>query len=368
MRVLMTTDTIGGVWTFTKELTTELLQSGCDVTLVSFGRPPSPSQRSWCETAAQSYGKFFRHEFSSIPLEWMDNNREAYSSGEPLLLHIAHEFGPDIFLSSQFCFGALPLDVPRIVVAHSDVLTWADACREGPLQPSEWLETYGSIVARGLANASAVIAPTQWMLSALAAHFRLPKNSYVIYNGRTLPTFLLDTIRKHQAITAGRLWDEAKNLKLLKNITSPLPILVAGEIKSHSATLAGDVGAATFIGPQSEDDLLTLFRESAIYLCTSIYEPFGLAPLEAAVCGCAVVANDIPSLREVWGDCALYFDSAPALSSLLARLTEGSDLLADAQQRSRARALSFTATRMAANYVTLFTRLLGSGESRAHAA
>ena len=55
------------------------------------------------------------------------------------------------------------------------------------------------------------------------------------------------------------------------------------------------------LGPLAEEDLLALFQESAIYLCTSRYEPFGLAPLEAALCGCAVVANDIESLREVWG-------------------------------------------------------------------
>jgi len=37
------------------------------------------------------------------------------------------------------------------------------------------------------------------------------------------------------------------------------------------------------------------------------YEPFGLAPLEAALSRCAIVANDIPSLREVWGSAAMYF-------------------------------------------------------------
>ena len=61
---------------------------------------------------------------------------------------------------------------------------------------------------------------------------------------------------------------------------------------------------------------------AAIYIATSKYEPFGLAPLEAALSRCAIVANDIPSLREVWEDAALYFrkDDARSLREALVRL------------------------------------------------
>ena len=48
MRVLLTTDTIGGVWTFSRELTAELLHLGHSVALVSVGRPPSTEQLAWC--------------------------------------------------------------------------------------------------------------------------------------------------------------------------------------------------------------------------------------------------------------------------------------------------------------------------------
>lgn len=59
-----------------------------------------------------------------------------------------------------------------------------------------------------------------------------------------------------------------------------------------------------------------------------IYEPFGIAPLEAALCGCTVVANDIASLREVWGDDALYFDGPRSLSMLLHQLNRDKRQLA----------------------------------------
>ena len=112
------------------------------------------------------------------------------------------------------------------------------------------------------------------------------------------------------------------------------------------------------LGALAGDELLTLFRESAIYICTSRYEPFGLAPLEAAQCGCAVLANDIPSLREVWGDAALYFSGADSLSSWLWRLSDHPWLLNEAREIAGSRAREFTAERMAAGYLKLFRSML----------
>ena len=66
---------------------------------------------------------------------------------------------------------------------------------------------------------------------------------------------------------------------------------MAGEAQHESAKLAEHVGRATLLGRLSEYELLQFFRESSIYICTSRYEPFGLAPLEAALCGCAVLVT-----------------------------------------------------------------------------
>jgi glycosyltransferase involved in cell wall biosynthesis len=114
------------------------------------------------------------------------------------------------------------------------------------------------------------------------------------------------------------------------------------------------------VGRLSEQGLLALFRASSIYLATSIYEPFGLAPLEAALCGCAILANDIPSLREVWGDAALYFNSAATLTKLLAQLQASPKILLAARQRAGRRALQLSAAHMAAEYLALYAELLSS--------
>lgn len=371
MRILITTDTVGGVWTFTKQLSTELLARGHKVALVSFGRAPSLSQTEWAGEASASHGGAFSYTASEVPLEWMQENDGAYRDGALALIPVAKDFAPDVLLSSQFCFGRLPLPIPRVIVAHSDVLSWAAACRATPLPPSKWLAQYVRLVGEGLEAADAVATPTHWMLSALGAHFTLPQHAVVIHNGRS---FTDDPIpsesKKLQAVTAGRFWDEGKNLKLLNGFMSPIPIVIAGSFELESTGATIDSGCITLIGELSETDMRSLFCESAIYICTSLYEPFGLAPLEAALCGCAVLANDIPSLREVWGDeCALFFRNKHDLTVLLNELADRGKL-ACAQERSQRRARMFTGSRMAEKYLNLFERLLHSHAHRssAHAA
>jgi glycogen synthase len=359
MRILITTDTVGGVWSFTRELVAELLSAGHAVALVSLGRTPSQAQQGWADSQETRWGEKFCFAALGAPLEWMSENERAFSDAAPVLLKIAEDFEADVLLSSQYCFGALALEIPRIVVAHSDVLSWAEACRPQGLQNSAWLDKYRGLVREGLDGADAVVAPTHWMLNALAKNFRLPRERFVIPNGCKAPAFEQAVERKMQAVTAGRLWDEAKNLRMLEHVEPPMPLLIAGETEYESAQLQLCAGEAKLLGPLNESSLLQLFRESEIYICTSQYEPFGLAPLEAALCGCAVLANDIPSLREVWGDAALYFLGPDSLSGWLRRLSDHSGLLGEAQSRAMARARSLSAARMARGYQQLFRSIRG---------
>ena len=364
MRLLMTTDTVGGVWTFTSELVTEFLARGHDVALVSFGRAPSSEHRSQVKTLTVRFPNFV-FTASEAPLEWMPENRSAYTDGKLLLMELCRSFQPDALVLSQFCFGALPVDQPKLVIAHSDVLSWALAVGKAPLADDAWLRTYCSLVQRGLDGADTVIAPTRAMLHDVRAHFGVPSHVAIIANGRTLPVRKDASQRKLQAVTAGRMWDEAKNLKLLTECVSPMQILVAGD--DHGADFRGS--NVWMLGTLSEATLIETFRTSAIYICSSVYEPFGLAPLEAALCGCAVLANDIPSLREVWGDAALYFTNAASLSFLLATLAASPSDLAAAQTRSHARAQTYTAARMAEQYLHLVESMTAhSAKSEAYAA
>ncbi|MEB3829625.1 glycosyltransferase [Phormidium sp. CCY1219] len=56
----------------------------------------------------------------------------------------------------------------------------------------------------------------------------------------------------------------------------------------------------------SPEELSHWYARAAIYAFPARYEPFGLSVLEAALSGCALVLGDIPRLREMWGDAAVF--------------------------------------------------------------
>lgn len=367
MHVLMTTDTVGGVWTYTRELAAGLLESGCELTLVTLGRLPAAEQQDWIDRARFQWPHTFRALTTQFPLEWMQNNASCYAESAQFLLNCIHQYHPDLVHSNQFCYGALPTSIPKLVVAHSDLLSWWRGSRNTAPDYSEWLATYLHLVSRGLREASIVVAPTAWMLRQIDCSYGPLPSSAVIYNGREIESQPARP-RKSQAVTAGRLWDEAKNIALLASVRTQIPLLVAGEDNFDGARSELQSGSSIrTLGRLTESDLLQLLAESAIYIATSRYEPFGLAAVEAALAGCAIVANDIPSLREVWGDAAIYFErnDADSLSHTLDRIAGDTRMLHHAATRARIRAMQrYSRERMTSGYLALYSRLLRAEGTR----
>jgi glycogen(starch) synthase len=101
----------------------------------------------------------------------------------------------------------------------------------------------------------------------------------------------------------------------------------------------------------------TLMRESAMYIAASLYEPFGLAPLEAALAGCALVLSDIPSFHEVWADAAVFFDphDAQGLACAVHRLAADQRQLRRIAAEGQGRAIQlYAAETMIARYLHLY--------------
>ena len=63
-----------------------------------------------------------------------------------------------------------------------------------------------------------------------------------------------------------------------------------------------------FLGRVSDDELVELYSNALCFVYPSLYEGFGIPPLEAQACGCPVVLSDIPVFREVYGSSAVYFN------------------------------------------------------------
>jgi len=363
VHVLITADTLGGVWTYTRELVCGLLGRGHQVTLVSFGRRPTPAQSFWLSQP------HFHHYPTDFPLEWMQHAQQGVTESVSYLQEIIYECQPDLLHFSQFCYGALKSDIPKIVVAHSDVLSWWHAVYGSEPPESHWLQWYRNQVSAGLEGADVVVAPSQWMLDTIGEHYGRFPNSRVIHNGRNPEIFRPAEHKTEGVLSVGRLWDEGKQVSLLLARNHPVPIKIVGSlehpegIRSHYPVQIQDSGRWTFCGEQDEIQLSELYAVSAAYAATSRYEPFGLAPVEAALSQCALIANDIPVFQELWQDAAFYFrrNDPDDLASAIAALTADTGLRADYSQRAYARARScFTAKMMLAEYDDLYRTLAGA--------
>lgn len=358
-RVLMTTDTVGGVWSHAVELAGALSARGVEVGLATMGAPLAPHQSQ--ALAAHPGVLLFQSRYR---LEWMQDCWDDVAAAGRWLLQLEREFRPDLVHLNQYAFGSLPFKAPVLVAAHSCVLSWWQAVH-GTDAPAEW-DTYRRVVAEGLAGAQLLAAPTRAMLSTLSGNYGSHEEGVVIPNGADGRCFR--PARKEPfVLAAGRFWDAAKNIAALEQVAPqlPWPVRVAG------ATTHPDGGSVTtqsvqMLGELPRDLLAQQLARAAIYALPARYEPFGLSVLEAGLGGCALVLGDLPSLREVWGEAALYVPPADqeALRHALLRLMEDEDERGRLAQAARRRACRFTPARTCDGYLAAYARLASQFASR----
>ena len=359
-KVLMSADSVGGVWTYALQLAAELGKRGVEVTLVVMGGKPSPDQ------AREAAGiKNLSLIGTDLRLEWMSDPEADLQVAGDLLLELEAERRPDVVHLNGFAHATLPFAAPVLVVAHSCVGSWWRACRGEPL-PGEW-SNYAQRVAAGVAAADMLVAPTRAYLDECVAVNGRPRAARVIWNGRDPAAFR--AAPKHQmAVAAGRLWDEAKNIATLCKAAEGLswPVLVAGDAASPDGGTMGTPPNLVCLGKLPSEEVAARMAEAAVFVSPARYEPFGLAALEAAMSSCALVLGDIPTLRELWDGAAVFVqpDDEAGLRDAMEELLSDPARAAQLGERARRRAQRYTARRMADSYLDAYRALMSKGADR----
>ncbi|MBV9337398.1 MAG: glycosyltransferase family 4 protein [Solirubrobacterales bacterium] len=337
MRVLVVADVVGGVRTFVHELTGGLTRLGAEVHLALIGRDASVAA-----PAAASC------ELRDLKLEWMaDPWRDVEATSDWVGELVAHH-RPDVVHMNTF--APVPDGgVPVLLTVHSCVVTWWRAVH-GSETPAGWTR-YRTAARLALDRANAVCAPTRALLEELIAAYGKLRGARVIPNGRTIAQPLPEPqdCRERLVVCVGRLWDEAKNAALLAS--------AAPAIDGHVVLIGpGGVCGIESLGGLRSAEVLGWFRRAAVFAEPARYEPFGLAALEAALCGCALVLGDIPSLREVWQDAASFVrpDDRQALVDAINALLGDFAHWRDAANVARARAALYTQSAMSSAYLDAY--------------
>ncbi len=348
----MTADAVGGVWSYALELAGALAAFDIHVTLATMGPRLTSTQRA--AALALSNVELVHGDFR---LEWMDGAWADIERAGEWLLELEARTRPHMVHLNGYVHGALPWHAPVLVVAHSCVCSWWRAVR-GTEAPAEW-DRYRAAVTLGLRAASLVVAPSEAMLVSVRADYGPLRDARVIANGRAASRFPART-KGPLIIAVGRLWDEAKNIAALEACAPalPWPVAIAGEHETDGVSARYRV-TTRHLGRLDEAELALWLGRASILAHPARYEPFGLVPLEAALAGCALVLGDIASLRELWGDAALFVppDDRLALRDALTRLAMDATLRWRVAQACHARARELTPEAMARGYAQSYATL-----------
>ena len=114
-----------------------------------------------------------------------------------------------------------------------------------------------------------------------------------------------------------------------------------------------------FTGFIEEKDLPSLYHMSSLFVFPSLYEGFGLPPLEAMACGCPVVSSNTSSMPEVLGDAALFFNpyDIEEMSLAIRKMLEDEDLRKKYRQKGLARVKLFTPEKMTNKILDVLKRV-----------
>lgn len=302
LRVLITADSVGGVWQYSLDLAAGLVRQGAHVLLATLGPRPSVQQKQ--RALAIPRTTIAEGDFA---LEWMANPWADVDASGKWLLALRAEFGAGIIHLNGYSHAALEWRKPVIVMAHSCVFSWWQAVH-GSTPGPEWNE-YRRRVHAGLASANAIVAPSACMAGALQRHYGVaPRKVRIIHNFSRAPR-ASGTVKQPYILAAGRLWDQAKNITLLNCIAPELDweVRVAGCDRGPESS-ADRANGLRLLGELSHAELIRQMNQAAIFAHPALYEPFGLSILEAARSRCCLVLAGIPSLHELWGGAAVFVD------------------------------------------------------------
>lgn len=349
--ILMTADTVGGVWTYALELCRALQKFDIKVYLATMGKRLSKSQ--W--QAAKQISNLEIKE-STYALEWMDDPWEEVDEAGQWLMDLEQKIQPDIIHLNNYAHGNLSWNAPVLMVGHSCVLSWWQAVKNEKA-PDEW-DTYAKRVKEGLQQADYIVSVSRYLLDQLNEIYGPLSNSRCIYNARNADDFY-SSKKENVIFSMGRLWDEGKNIRSLSKIAERLswPVYVAGAggEKSERKNII-------FLDHVAQPGVAEWLSKTSIYTLPARYEPFGLSALEAALSECALVLGDIPTLREVWGSAALYADpdNPNELKHQIQSLIQHPSYRKRMAQKARQKARRYSPYRFTEQYLDVYQELIAT--------
>lgn len=188
-----------------------------------------------------------------------------------------------------------------------------------------------ALVPLSVRRAARVIAVSRFTRDDLVRRYRVPEGKISVVYEAAGPAFRVLDDAGSRPLPAGVIEPfvlAVGNLEPRKNLARLIEafaavarepgvsakLVLVGKAKGQEDALArlvekhGLRDRVIFTGFVAEEQLVVLYNRAAVFVYPSLYEGFGLPPLEAMACGCPVIASSVTAMPEVLGDAALLFD------------------------------------------------------------
>ncbi len=288
---------------------------------------------------------------------------------------------PDIFIQPNYISFPTPFDIPTITFVHD-----LSHIRFKEYHPKERVEYFERFLPRSIQKSAKIVTISEFTKKELVdLGLCEPQKIEVIYNGveeKFHPVSKEEfaaTAKKYGVkyrgyfLFVGTL-EPRKNLKTLleaylgylAKTSHPTPLLLAGGVGWRSEHFdkilqkALDTGYVRRLGYVSEEELIALYGGAKAFVFPSIYEGFGLPPLEAMACGTPVLASNASSIPEVVGDAGMLVDplDSDEITRALTRLDEDEALRLILAKKGLARSQNFSWSKAVAKFDELIHTLL----------
>jgi glycosyltransferase involved in cell wall biosynthesis len=355
LRIVMTTDAVGGVWQYSLELAGALAGLGHRVTLAALGPAPSADQR------AQAIGMAGVCLIETgLALDWLAGGADPVEQAGKAVAALIRSERADLFHCNMPTLAAAArFDVPVVAVTHGCVATWWEAARPELLaQEFHW---HREMMRGGLAAADAVVAPSASYAETIRRMYDPPAQVSVVNNGRATVAGQGDGPLLAAALTIGRQWDPVKNACLLDTVAGELevPFYAAGATRApHGESV--ELANLHCLGQLDSAEVAGWLSRRPVFVSAATFEPFGLAVLEAAGAGCPLVLSDIPTFRELWDGAALFANprDADTFQQAIALLLADPAKARSLGDAAAARAAGFTPAATAAGMEAIYHGVL----------
>jgi glycosyltransferase involved in cell wall biosynthesis len=238
-------------------------------------------------------------------------------------------------------------------------------------------------------RASAVITVSESSRRDLMQYLHLPLEQVHVTPEGVDPRFVMTDLAAQQSVRdryrlAGRYLLYVGGLNDRKNIARLLEayarvcqyhpdvtLVIAGKRQWQTAGIEQTFqrlqldDRVLFTGYVDDADLPALYSAAEAFVFPSLYEGFGLPPLEAMACGVPVITSNVSSLPEVVGDAALLVDplDVNALANALTRVLTDTQLRADLRGKGFQRARVFRWDRTARDTLQIYQSLFCAARS-----